>query len=146
MLSYEISAVARAGADAAWAVWTDVEGWNRYDHIEDARIDGAFQPGAVITSKAKGFPRSTLTVTRVEQPTLWVDESRSPGMRMTFDHVLEPGQGGTRLTERVRISGPLGHLLGPLMRRKLEALFATSVAAVASEAETADAGPQAHTP
>src|SRR5438105_8997411 len=146
MPSYEASAVTNASADAAWSAWTDVQGWSGYDHIEAARVDGAFQPGAAITSKAKGFPSSTLTVTRVEQPSLWVDESRSPGMRMTFDHVLEPGQGGTRLTERVRIRGPLGRLLGPLMRRKLEALFATSVAAVAFQAETADAGPQADAP
>src|SRR2546423_347449 len=146
MPSYEASAVTNASAEAAWSAWIDVEGWSAYDHIEAARVDGAFQPGAAITSKAKGFPSSTLTVTRVEPPSLWVDESRSPGMRMSFDHVLEPGEGGTRLTERVRISGPLAHLLGPLMRRRLEALFAASVAAVASQAEAAEAGSQAHTP
>src|SRR2546423_1387222 len=83
------------------------DGWSAYDPIEAARVDGAFQPGAAITSKAKGFPSSTLTVTRVEPPSLWVDESRSPGMRISFDHVLEPAEGGTRLTERVHISGPL---------------------------------------
>jgi len=100
----------------------------------------------VITSKAKGFPSSTLTVTHVEPPSLWVDESRSPGMQMTFDHLLEPGEGGTRLTERVRISGPLGRVLGSLMRRKLEALFAASVAAVARQAEAADARAEPPTP
>jgi Polyketide cyclase / dehydrase and lipid transport len=139
MPSYEASAVTKASAEAAWSAWTDVQGWSAYDHIEAARVDGDFQPGAAITSKAKGFPSSTLTVTRVEPPGLWVDESRSPGMRMTFDHVLEPGEGGTRLTERVHISGPLGRALGPLMRRKLVALFADSVAAVARQAEAAEA-------
>jgi Polyketide cyclase / dehydrase and lipid transport len=139
MPSYEASAVTRASPEAAWAAWTDIEGWSAYDHIESARVDGDFQPGAIITSKAKGFPGSSLTITRVEPPTLWVDESRSPGMRLTFDHVIEPGEGGTRLTERVRIHGPLGHALGPLMRRKLEALFAASVASVSREAEAAEA-------
>lgn len=139
MPSYEASAVTKASAEAAWSAWTDVRGWSAYGHIEAARVDCVFQPGAPITSKAKGFPNSTLTVTRVEAPSLWVDESRSPGMRMTFDHVLEPGEGGTRLTERVHISGPLGRALGPLMRRKLETLFATSVAAVARQAEAAEA-------
>ncbi|TMK97630.1 MAG: hypothetical protein E6G34_07955 [Actinobacteria bacterium] len=139
MPSYEASAVTKASAEVAWSAWTDVQGWSAYDHIEAAHVDGAFQPGAAITSKAKGFPRSTLTVTRVEPPNLWVDESRSPGMRMTFDHVLEPGEGGTRLTERVHISGPLGRALGPVMRRKLEALFAASVAAVARQAEATEA-------
>jgi Polyketide cyclase / dehydrase and lipid transport len=146
MPSYEASAVTKASADAAWTAWTDVEGWSAYDHIEAARLDGAFQPGVAITSKAKGFPSSRLTVTRVEPPSLWVDESRSPGMQMTFDHVVEPGEGGTRLTERVHISGPLGRALGPLMRRKLEALFAASVAAVARQAEAAEARAEPPTP
>ena len=83
MPSYEASAVTKASAEVAWSAWTDVQGWSAYDHIEAAHVDGAFQPGAAITSKAKGFPGSTLTVTRVEPPSLWVDESRSPGMRMT---------------------------------------------------------------
>ena len=139
MPSYEASAVTKASAEAAWSAWTDVEGWSAYDHIERARVDGAFHPGAVITSKARGFPSSRLTITRSEQPSLWVDESRSPGVKMTFDHVIEPGEDGTRLTERVRISGPLGRVLGPLMRRKLEALFAASVAAVARQAEAVEA-------
>jgi Polyketide cyclase / dehydrase and lipid transport len=139
MPSYEVSVVTTATAEAAWAAWTDVKSWSRYDHIETARIDGAFQPGTTITSKAKGFPSSTLNITRVERPSLWVDEGRSPGMRMTFEHVIEPGEGGTRLTERTRIGGPLAHAIGPLMRRKLQALFAASVAAVARQAEAAEA-------
>jgi hypothetical protein len=137
--SYEASVLTNASAGAAWRAWTDVESWSRYDHIDTARVDGVFQPGAAITTKAKGFPSSTLTVTCVEPPSLWVDESRSPGIRMSFDHVIEPGEGGTRLTERVRMSGPLARALGPLMRRKLEALFAASVTAVARQAESAEA-------
>ena len=103
MPSYESSVVTRASPEAAWTAWTDVAGWSAYDHIESARIEGEFRPGAVITSKAKGLPSSTLTVTRTERPSLWVDESRSPGMRMRFDHVIEPVDDGTRLTERARM-------------------------------------------
>lgn len=139
MPSYEASTVTPASAEAAWTAWTDVERWSGYDHIESAQIDGEFRIGAVITSKAKGFPSSKLTVTHAERPTLWVDESRSSGMRMIFDHIIETAEGGTRLTERVRIGGPLARLFGPLLRRKLEALFATSVAMVARDAEAAKA-------
>jgi Polyketide cyclase / dehydrase and lipid transport len=141
MPSYEASALTPAGAEAVWAAWTDVARWSTYDHIESARIDGEFRAGAVIMTKARGFPGSSLTVTRVERPTLWADESRLPGMRMIFDHEIEAAPGGTRLTERVRISGPLGHLFGPLVRRRLEALLATSVATVAHDAEAAAAPP-----
>jgi hypothetical protein len=133
--------VSQASPDAIWAVWIDVAGWSRFDHIDSASIDGAFRPGAVIESKAKGLPSSTLRVTRVEPPALWVDESRSPGIRMTFHHVIETGPGGTSLTERVEIVGPIGHVVGPLLRRKLEALFEASVVAIASKA-SADADTQ----
>ena len=90
MASYEASAVSRGDPEAVWSAWTAVASWSASDHIESASIDGEFRAGAVVKSKARGFPASTLTVTRVDRPTLWVDESRSPGMRMTFDHIIAP--------------------------------------------------------
>jgi hypothetical protein len=136
MPTYEASAVSRAHPGAAWDVWIDVARWGESEHIESARIDGEFRPGAVITSKARGMPGSTLKVTRVEPPALWVDESRFPGVRMTFDHVIEPTPDGTVLTERANIRGPLAPMIGALLGRRLEALFSASVAHVARTAET----------
>jgi hypothetical protein len=135
MLSYEASGVVRAAPEAVWAAWVDVASWSESEHIESARLDGEFQPGNVIVSKAKGLPRSKLTITRVEPPRLFVDESRFPGLKMTFEHVIAPGEAGTELTERVLIHGPLARVVGILMRRKLEALFDASVAHVARRAE-----------
>jgi len=135
MISYQASTVAKADPEAVWAAWTDVPGWSDADHIESAELEGEFLPGTTIVSKAGGLPRTTLTITRVERPRLWVDESRSPGVSMTFEHVIEPGDAGTVLTERVLIRGPLAWLVGPLMRRKLQALFGTSVAHVARRAD-----------
>jgi hypothetical protein len=137
MPSYEASEVAQAAPEAVWAAWVDVASWSESEHIESARLDGEFGPGGVIATKAKGLPRSTLSITHVEPPRLWVDESRSPGVKMTFEHIIEPGEAGTELTERVVIRGPLARFVGILMRRKLEALFAVSVAHVARRAEQA---------
>ncbi len=132
---YEASATSSARPEAIWEAWTDVAGWSEADEIESAEIDGPFQPGATITSKAKGLPASKLTVTRTEQPKIWTDETRSPGVRMAFDHVIEPVASGTRLTERVVIRGPLALLVAPLLRKRLLALFRASVAHVAERAE-----------
>lgn len=145
MLSCEVSGVTRAAPDDVWAAWVDVSSWSESEHIESARLDGKFRPGGVIVSKAKGLPRSTLTITRVEPPRLWADESRAPGVTMTFEHLIEPVEAGTELTERVIIRGPLARLICVLMRRKLEALFAASVAHVARRAEKA-AKPHGATP
>lgn len=116
-----------ASPDAIWDAWTDVASWAGSDHIESAEIDGPFQAGAVIRSKSNGLPASKLTVTRVERPRLWVDETRSPGVRMTFEHLIEPHGGGSRLTERVVMRGPLAFLVAPLLRRRLLALFEASL-------------------
>jgi hypothetical protein len=145
MLSCEASGVAEAAPEDVWAAWIDVARWSESEHIESASLVGEFRPGGIITSKAKGLPRSRLTITRVEPPHLWVDETRSVGVQMTFEHVIERGQAGTQLTERVLIRGPLARLVGVLMRRKLEALFAASVAQVARQAEQA-AKPRGTTP
>ena len=135
MVSFEATAVSRTAAEDVWAAWVDVASWSEYEHIESAVLEGEFRPGGKIASKAKGFPRSTLTITRAEPPRLWVDESRSPGVKMTFEHVIEPKEGTTGLTERVLIRGPLARLVGVLMRRRLEALFAASVSHFAARAE-----------
>jgi Polyketide cyclase / dehydrase and lipid transport len=137
MVSYERKAVSQASPEAVFAVWTNVEGWTDLDQMQSASINGPFRIGATIRSKAKGFPASTLTVTRVEPPGLWVDVSRAPGLRMTFDHVVESDPKGTVLTERVTMTGPLARVVGPLMRRKLEALFAATTSHLAAQAEVA---------
>src|SRR3954465_7450273 len=130
MISYGASAVANATPEQVWAAWTDVASWSEGEHIQSAELKGEFTVGGVIKTRARGFPSSTLTLTRVQRPGIWVDESRSPGVRMTFEHLIESVEGGTKITERVLMAGPLARLIGALMRRKLETLFEASVAQV----------------
>ena len=141
MVSCSGSAVTKATPERAWAAWVDVARWKDGDVIERARLDGAFREGSTIVSKARGYPESTLTITHVEPPRLWVDESRAAGVRMTFEHLIEPGVQGTRLTERVLFAGPLGGVVGRVLRRRLEALFAATTDQIARQAEAkADGG------
>jgi polyketide cyclase/dehydrase/lipid transport protein len=137
MVSYSGSAVTKARPEDVWAAWVDVGRWSDGDVIESARLAGDFREGSTIISKAKGFPRSTLTITRVEPYRVWVDESRAAGTRMTFEHLIEPDDAGTRITERVVISGPLSAIVGMALRRRLQALFAATTAQVARQAESA---------
>ena len=112
MVSYWGSAVTQARPEDVWAAWVDVARWSDGDVIESARLKGDFKEGSTIVSKVRGFPSTSLTITRVEPYRVWVDESRAPGMRMSFEHVIEPGDAGTTITERVVISGPLGGIVG----------------------------------
>ena len=137
MLTLERSATSQASPEQVWHAWVDVEAWSEADHIDSARLEGDFVAGSTIKTKTQGFPASTLTITEVEQPRRWVDESRTPGMRMTFVHDIELRDDGTIITERVLIRGPVGQVVGRAMRRRLEALLEASVERLARRAEAA---------
>jgi hypothetical protein len=131
-LIVEASATTTGTPERVWAEWIDVARWSQGEVIEEAEIDGPFEVGTTIRTKAKGFPRSTLTVTVVDPPLLWVDESRAPGLRMTFEHVIEPATAGAKVTERALIRGALAPIVGRLMSGRLERLLAASTADLAS--------------
>jgi ligand-binding SRPBCC domain-containing protein len=141
VLTIERSATSQAPPEQVWQAWVDVGAWSEADHIDSARLEGDFAVGSTIKAKTKGFPASTLTITEVEEPRQWVDESRAPGMRMTFVHAIEPRDGGTVVTERVVIRGPVGQVVGRALRRRLDALLEASVGWLARRAEAEAAAP-----
>jgi hypothetical protein len=125
----------QAGQEDAWAAWTDVARWSDGDVIERANLNGDFEAGSTIFSKPKGFPANTGTITRVDRPRVWVSESRVPGWRVTVEHVIERDVAGTKLTERMSISGPLGALIGRVVRRQITAVLVAMTEQIARQAE-----------
>jgi ligand-binding SRPBCC domain-containing protein len=132
--TFEGSSKCSAPASTVWAVWTNPSLWPG-GVIESAKIDGNFVVGAKLTDKTKGGPTTTATVTLVDPPRMWVDVSKFPGLRMTFEHVIEAADEGTVLTERVIISGLLAAVAARLMGSRLEQTFAGTTSRIACLAE-----------
>jgi hypothetical protein len=118
-----------------WQVWTTPSMWQG-SVIESASIDGDFGVGAKITTKVKGFPASTSTVTRVDSPRIWVGVAKAPGLTMTYEHEIEPDGTGSVLTERAIISGPLAGVTARLIGKRLESTFGATTAHCAHLAES----------
>jgi hypothetical protein len=116
-----------ASAEDVWAVWTNPAEWPG-DVIVMAKIDGPFAVGAKITMRVKGHPPLRLTVTRVEAPMLWTAVARGPGLTETIDHLIEPTDSGTLITQRTVFTGPLAwiaaRVLGGTVRKTFEATTA----------------------
>ena len=116
-----------ASAEDVWAVWTNAAEWPG-DVIVMAKIDGPFAVGAKITMRVKGHPPLRLTVTRVEAPVLWTGVARVPGVTETIDHLIEPTDSGTLITQRTVFTGPLASIaaraLGGTVRKTFEATTA----------------------
>ena len=136
MISFEATATSVASPDDVFATWIDVSRWSGSAEIERATLDRDFGPGAVIRSKAKGLPASKLVVTIVEPPGRWVDESRLPGVRLTFEHLATTQGSGTQLTERVTFTGPLARPAAWVIRSKLLHLMISSTEHIAETAAT----------
>jgi hypothetical protein len=116
-----------ATAEDCWALWTNPARWAG-DVIVMAKIDGPFAVGAKITMRVKGHPPLKLTITRIEAPLLWTAEARAPGLTETIDHLIEPTDSGTLLTQRTVFTGPLApiaaRMLGKTVRKTFEATTA----------------------
>jgi hypothetical protein len=103
-----------ASAEDVWAVWTNPAEWPG-DVIVMAKIDGPFAVGAKITMRVKGHPPLKLTVTRSEPPMLWTGVARAPGLTETIDHLVEPTDSGTLITQRSVFTGPLASIAAPIL-------------------------------
>ena len=114
--------IARATVDSAvapealWAVLSDVEGRPRWHPgLAWARLDGPLVPGATGYWKPHRARPVRVTVTEVEPRRRLVFEGvhGPPVARGHYEHEIEPlAGGGSRLTHRMRLSGPLARPLG----------------------------------
>jgi hypothetical protein len=91
-----------------------------------AKIDRSFAVGAKITMRVKGHPPLRLTVTRVGAPMLWTGVARGPGLTETIDHLVEPTDSGTLITQRTVFTGPLASIAARILavRKTFEATTA----------------------
>jgi uncharacterized membrane protein len=112
-----------APATAFFARWGDMETWPEWNtDTAWVRLEGPFVQGATGVLKPKGGPKVPFTVTRLDDHA-FVDVSRMPGGRITFDHRIRETAAGTSVEVTVSIDGPLGWL----WRRILGDGFRTSL-------------------
>ena len=116
-----------ASGEDVWAGWTNPTEWPG-DVMVMATIDGPFAVGAKVTMRVRGHPPLRLTVTRIEPPTLWTGVATVPGLTETIDHLIEPTNSGTLITQRTVFTGPLASIaarvLGGMVRKTFEATTA----------------------
>ena len=134
---------AKTAIESVWAVYTDVARWAIWaDDILWARLDGPFGSGTTGRVRYRGTPPLKFSVLAVEAPHSYVTEVPLPLARLTFDHRLSPMPHGTRIVERITLSGPLSGLLGrvqgPRIKRSWPTAMARLEAIASSQSETRD--------
>jgi uncharacterized protein YndB with AHSA1/START domain len=126
-MEFEAEFATVATPERVWAALTDVESWppwiSSYNSV--TRLDsGPLAVGSRADVRQPGLARATFTVTALEPGREFTWESTAPGVRTVARHLVEAGDGGTRLELSVHQSGPLagavGLLLGGKIRRYLQ--------------------------
>jgi hypothetical protein len=137
--AFEATSSCSADPAAVWAAWTSPSKWPG-GVIQKASIDGDFVVGAKITAKAKGGPTTTHTVTSIDPPRAWVGVTKFPGLTMTYEHEIETVVGGTTLTERAVMTGPLAGIAALLIGKSFAKGFIDTTARIARLAESEPGG------
>jgi uncharacterized membrane protein len=110
-----------APAAVVWEVFTDVERWPEWTASVErlVALDG---PGIAVGKRFEieqpRMPKLVWEVTEVDSGRSWTWRQRSPGGTTFAVHELEAqGDGRTLVRQRIDQRGPVGVLVGVLMRR-----------------------------
>jgi hypothetical protein len=104
--------------------------------VEAAELHGTFDVGSTYTTKLKGWSPATATITAIQPRDLWTSVIASRGMTLTVDHVIQPLDSGTLLTERWTMTGTLAPLVRLLLGWRIRSTTEAATAHLARLAET----------
>ncbi len=120
-------------------IYADVAHWHRWDpDTKAATLNGAFAVGTRGTLTPTKGNTVPMVLTFVDPEKGFTAESRIPLlMRMVFEHeLIAQGDWQTEVVHRVTLSGPLSWLIGPALKRQLDAGLPVTLARLKRLAET----------
>ncbi len=128
-----------AAPAAIYRLYADVANWYRWDpDTKRATLDGPFavgSRGSLTPAKGTTVP---MVVTFADPVRGFTVESSIPLLlRMVFEHeLIARDEAMTEVVHRVTLSGPLGWLLGPGLKRQLDAGLPVTLSRLKRLAET----------
>lgn len=128
-----------ATRDTIYRLYADVANWHHWDpDTRRASLDGPFAVGSrgkLTPAKGNTVP---MVVTFADPAHGFTVESRIPLLlRMVFEHeLIARGKAVTEVVHRVTLSGPLGRLIGPGLKRQLDAGLPVTLSRLKRLAET----------
>ncbi|MBA3679351.1 hypothetical protein H0W80_04150 [Candidatus Saccharibacteria bacterium] len=130
------SETSTANPKAIWARWTNVSDWPEEDtSLESAKLEGDFTVGTKIVMKPKGFPKSSVTITKVNLNKTYTTVGNIPMGKMTIVHVVDVQKGKTVFTHTITLTGPLRNVFAKLVAQKLADNLPSKMQNIASLAE-----------
>lgn len=108
-----------APAKLVWDVFSDVEHWPAWTASVTSlkALDGpGLAVGRRFEIKQPRLPKLVWEVTALDEGSSWTWEQRSPGGRTVAVHEVHPDGERTKVRQRLDQQGPVGSLIGRIMR------------------------------
>jgi uncharacterized membrane protein len=125
-----------------WEILIDIERWPEWSESVDSASrgePGPLQVGSTATVKQPKLAKSHWVVTELEPERSFTWVSKSPGVRSTGYHQIEPtADGGSNVTLRLEQSGPLAKIIGAIGRGLIEKYVGYEAAGLKARSEGAD--------
>lgn len=137
---HERSVETSATPEAVWAIWSDTGTWPAWNpDVTQIRLDGPMRAGAAGVMSTKGGRTHDVVIGSVQPGREFVLETKVlPGALFQFVCRVEPvGSGRTRLSQGIRMRGPMAWLYAPMMGGRIAQGFDPILRALADAAERA---------
>lgn len=137
MSAAEQSVETRAKPEVVWRIWSDTSTWPRWNpDIASVALNGPLRTGAAGTMTTKSGGRHDIAIEAVEPGRAF--ELVSTGVPLTkliFRCEVVPSGAGSRISQGVRLRGPLAPLFSGMMARRIAGTFPAVLKGLATEAE-----------
>jgi hypothetical protein len=122
-------------------VWTDLSQYGEWaPSFEWAALEGPFEVGSRVKLKLENGIRRKVKIVACVPGRVWSTEDRLPLASMRLDHEVEATEsGGTRMTMRHTIDGPLAGLYTLAFRRQIEESLPATLRVLGERAQAGDA-------
>lgn len=118
MVYTEVTIDIDAPPEKVWDVIADIDrwpGWTRSVHNVSRISDGEFGLGSSARIDLAGARPTDWTVTEFEPGRMFTWESKAAGVHSIASHIVQPRNGGARVTLWVKNSGLVATLLSPYL-------------------------------
>jgi uncharacterized protein YndB with AHSA1/START domain len=133
----EHSVETSAPPEAVWSAWADVDRWPEWNAgVERIELRGPFAVASTILMTPPGDEPVELRIAETIEPELFVDEADGGDFLVRTTHRVEGvGDGRSRITYRMEITGPAAETVGPEVGPEISGDFPQVLAALAAFAE-----------
>jgi uncharacterized protein YndB with AHSA1/START domain len=128
----------RAAPERVWRIWSDPSTWPQWNpDVIAIGLDGAFASGTAgtMTTRAGGTHSGALEDVQPGR-TFTIRTSPAPLSTFHFKCEVMPAEAGSRISQGVSMTGPLGGLMSVLMGERMAAGFEAILDGLKKEAES----------